>query len=127
VNPHGKNIPGKNRTKNGPTPGKNPDGFYEICVEDICDEFPVMYVGTEEFIVGVSDPEDFFVLEGCVVIKFTEAPGAAPSCKKIGSSNGQAGAVTWHITLPTDPVITAVDLSGNTTVCYDCLVPPPPK
>ena len=127
VNPHGKNIPGENRTKKGDKPGKNPDGFYEICVEDICDEFPVMYVGTEEFIVGESDTEDFFALEGCVVIKFTEAPGAAPSCKKIGSSNGQAGAVTWHITLPTDPVITAVDLSGNTTVCYDCLVPPPPK
>ncbi|MGD8536761.1 MAG: hypothetical protein PVF66_13010, partial [Candidatus Aminicenantes bacterium] len=60
-------------------------------------------------------------------IKFTEAPGASPSMKKIGSANGQAGAVTWHITLPTDPIITVVDDAGNVTVCTDCLVPPPLK
>ena len=60
MNPHGNNISGENRTKKGPKPGKNPDGFYEICWEDICDEAPVLYIGTEEFIVGQSDPDDFF-------------------------------------------------------------------
>jgi len=126
VNPHGNNIPGENRPDKAK--GNNPDGFYKICVTDICDSAPVIYIGTEEFVVGQSNPDDFFIFEdGCVVVKFTEAPGATPSCKSIGSANGQAGAVICHITLPSDPVITATDASGNSSVCTDCLVPPPPK
>ena len=31
-------------------------------------------------------------------IKYTQAPGATPGQKKIGSTTGQAGAVLWHIT-----------------------------
>jgi hypothetical protein len=126
VNPHGNVVPGKNRPDHAK--GNNPDGFYQICVTDICDENPVIYIGTEEFIVGQSDPDDFFRFEdGCIVVKLTEAPGASPSCKSIGSDNGQAGAVCCHITLPSDPFITAVDMSGNTSVCTGCVVPPPPK
>ena len=125
VNPHGNNIPGGNRPDNAK--GKNPDGFYKICVIDICDPTPEIYVGTEEFIAGQSDPDNFFVFEGCVVVKFTEAPGTSPTCKKIGSTNGQAGAVSYHITLPSEPVVTAIDASGNYSICTGCLVPPPPK
>jgi len=126
ANPHGNNIPGENRPDKAK--GNNPDGFYQICVTDICDSAPVIYIGTEEFVVGQSNPDDFFIFEdGCVVVKFTEAPGATPSCKSIGSANGQAGAVSCHITLPSDPVITAIDASGNYSVCTDCLVPPPLK
>lgn len=122
VNPHGKNVPdGKAKGKGK---GVNPDGFYKICVTDDNDPNPQLFVGTED------DPLLFELLEldeeGCIVIKFTEAPGATPSMKKIGSSNGQAGAVTWHITLPGEPVVTAIDASGNEASCT-CLVPPPPK
>jgi hypothetical protein len=100
VNPHGKTVPGEGRDKNGK--GKqnvNPDGFYEILASDICDAEPELYIGTTD------DPDMFGPFDSGIVIKFTEAPGADPSCKKIGSSNGQAGAVTWHITLPADPVV----------------------
>jgi hypothetical protein len=31
-------------------------------------------------------------------VKYTQAPGATPSAKDIGSTNGQAGAVVVHIT-----------------------------
>lgn len=81
---------------------------------------PQIYIGT------ASDPMLFGPFASGIVVKFTEAPGAAPSIKEIGSTTGKAGAVTWHITLLTDPVVTAKDASGNTASCT-CLVPPPPK
>ncbi len=111
VNPHGGTIP----------KGKNPDGFYQLLAVDICDPEPEIFVGVN------SNPNLFGPFPSGTIIKFTEAPGATPSMKKIGSSKGRAGAVTCHITLPSDPVITAVDYTGNVQTCTDCLVPPPLK
>ncbi|MFC1917843.1 PKD domain-containing protein [Chloroflexota bacterium] len=121
VNPHGNIVPGKERGKNGKDkPNVNPDGFYQLLAEDNCDPSPEIYIGTED------DPYMFGPFESGIVIKFTEAPGADPDIKKIGSSNGAADAVTWHITLPSEPIVTVVDAYGNETVCDGCLVPPPP-
>ena len=121
VNPHGKTVPGEKSSGKGK--GSNPDGFYQILALDNCDEAEaiVVYIGTED------NPMMFGPYANGVVVKITEAPGAAPEEKKIGSDKGQAGAVSYHITLPTDPVVTAVDSSGNIATCSDCLVPPPPK
>ena len=126
VNPHGNNVPGKNRGKNGKEKNNvNPDGFYELSFEvsDICDAEPQVWIGTED------DPFLFNITgyaEG-VVIKFTESVDAEPEMKKIGSPpKGGATAVTWHIILPCDPVISVVDFSGNFFSCTTCLVPPPP-
>ena len=55
-------------------------------------------------------------------IKYTQAPGAEPSEKKIGSTNGEAGAVFTHITGTGDAFV----FSGD-GVREPCLVPPPPK
>ena len=55
-------------------------------------------------------------------VKYTEANGAEPSVKKIGSTNGQAGAVDFHITGTGDLVVTSVEGTSVT-----CPVPPPPK
>ncbi len=121
VNPHGNNVPGEKRSDNAKSKAKNPDGFYELCVTDICDPEPkiyVSYIGADPYLFGPFMSGD--------VVKVTEAPGAAPSMKKIGSSNGEAGAVAAHITLPSDPVVYAVDASGNVSTCI-CFVPPPPK
>jgi len=120
VNPHGKNVPGKNRSDNAKDKAKNPDGFYQLFAEDNCDPEPDIFVSCE------ACADAFGPFASGIVVKLTEAPGAAPSCKKIGSSKGQAGAVLWHITLPSDPVIIAIDASGNMDWCR-CLVPPPPK
>lgn len=122
VNPHGNNVPGEKRSDNAKSKARNPDGFYQLFAEDNCDPEPEIYVSY----IG-ADPMLFFgPFDSGIVIKFTEAPGTDPSCKKIGSTNGQAGAVTAHITLPSDPVIIAIDASGNMNRCR-CLVPPPPK
>ena len=59
-------------------------------------------------------------------LKVTEAPGATPSEKKMGSANGQADAIAAHLTLNADPVVVVTDASGNKTTVA-CLVPPPPK
>jgi len=146
VNPHGKNIPpAGSSTMPGPKGGKNEDGFYQLCATDNCtpQEDIAIYVGLVEIDPETGDlipvwvpgwdPDNPQVPPTIVfhhgdVIKVTEAPGAAPSCKKIGSTNGQAGAVRYHITVPTELDIVAVDASDNMAFVLDaCLVPPPPK
>ncbi|MFC1940956.1 hypothetical protein ACFLWL_00880 [Chloroflexota bacterium] len=115
VNPHGKTIPpAGSTTLPGPKGGKNDDGFYKLLTDDICDAEPEIYIaGFGPVPIGT-------------VVKVTEAKGATLSFKKMGSSNGQAGAVSYHIITPTDLVITAIDDSGNIGTGI-LLVPPPPK
>lgn len=103
---------------------QNPDGFYEITVatSDNSDADVAVYIGTAD------DPLMFAVEPGTMVVKFTEAPGAQPEMKKMGAVNGtgRAAAVEYHITLPGDPVISAVDMSGNIVSSQTCYVPPYP-
>jgi hypothetical protein len=111
VNPHGQNTPpAGSTTLPGPKGGQNEDGFYKI---------------------GSSDGSPVTVVTGGVtfgpfpsgsVVKYTQAPGSTPQSKKIGSDNGQAGAVIVHITGPDELVVVSSDGSRQT-----CLVPPPPK
>jgi hypothetical protein len=123
VNPHGKNIPpAGSTTLPGPKGGENEDGFYKLVAKDNCDPAPQIWVSY----VGSTNPQLFGPFSSGIVVKITEARGATPSIKKIGSSAGQAGAVTWHITLPSDALITAIDHAGNSTQEVQ-LVPPPPK
>jgi hypothetical protein len=122
VNPHGKNVPGGKALGKGQ--GVNPDGFYQLFARDNCGEVRLLVscVGCR----GVYPDILPFVLESGVKVKFTEAPGATPSIKKMGSDKGQAGEVKWHITLPSEPVVVAVDAAGNVSR-FLCFVPPPPK
>jgi hypothetical protein len=57
------------------------------------------------------------------VIKYTEANGAEPKVLTIGSTTGEAGAVTVHIFGQGDPAVQSVN-GGAMTICY---VPPKPK
>lgn len=140
VNPHGEKVPpAGSTTPPGSKGGKNEDGFYQLFAEDNCDPEPVILVcywdpeatapdGSDGWWVAVRDKDGNIVrcLSGTVV-KLTEAPGATAIAKKIGSSKGQAGAVAWHITIPNDALVIAIDDAGNIGWCYDCFVPPPPK
>jgi hypothetical protein len=111
VNPHGQNTPpAGSTTLPGPNGGQNEDGFYKIGSD----------VGTDVFVVtgGVT----FGPFPSGSVVKYTQAPGSTPTSKKIGSENGQAGAVITHITGPDELVVRSQD--GRTVTC---LVPPPPK
>ncbi len=111
VNPHGQNVPpAGSTTLPGPNGGQNEDGFYLIGSN----------LGTPVTVVtgGVT----FGPFPSGTVVKYTQAPGASPSEKKIGSENGQAGAVLVHITGPDELVVVSID--GSTTTCF---VPPPPK
>ena len=113
TNPAGKTIP--------PAANQNPDGFYLIGGDDNVDPSPDIYVVDSETgaVFGPYDPD--------TTIKYTEANGATPSEKKIGSANGHAGAVTVHITGQGDALVFALDASGNLSEPVACLVPPPPK
>lgn len=115
VNPNGKKVPpAGSTTLPGTRGGQNEDGFYELLAKDNSG-LPVL-ISVNGF--GLFNSGD--------KIKVTEAPGAIPSQKKIGSTTGQAGAILWHLILNSDPVLTAVDTAGNKTT-VSCLVPPPPK
>jgi len=122
VNPHGKTTPpAGNEDLPGSKGGQNEDGYYELTASDNLDENPKIYVVDSE--TGV----EFGPFETGTKIKYTEANGAEPSMKKIGSNKGQAGAVDWHITGQGDFYTYAVDDSNNISANDTCLVPEPPK
>ena len=76
VNPHGQNTPpAGSTTLPGPNGGQNEDGFYKIGSD----------VGTDVTIVtgGVT----FGPFASGSVVKYTQAPGASPTQKTIGSSS----------------------------------------
>ena len=111
VNPHGANVPpAGSTTLPGPNGGQNEDGFYLIG-SDVHTPVSVLTGGVT-----------FGPFPSGSVVKYTQAPGATPSSKTIGSDNGQAGAVIVHITGPDELVVVSVD--GRRTTCF---VPPPPK
>jgi len=122
VNPHGKNTPPAGKTTlPGPKGGQNEDGFYQLFASDNHDPEPEIYVGTAEH------PYLFGPFESGIVVKITEDALAIPQMEKMGSSQGQAGAVAYHIIVNGDPVLAAVDSSGIVGWNTGCLVPPPPK
>ena len=115
VNPHGKTIPPAGLTPPGTNPngGENPDGFYQVGNTG----------GGDVLVIDLGSGTVFGPFPGGTAIKYTQAPGKTPGSKKIGSTNGQAGAVSVHITGTGDFQI--VPVGGGTT--QTCLVPPPPK
>ena len=115
VNPHGKVIPPAGLTPPGTNPkgGENPDGFYQVGNTG----------GGDVLVIDLGSGTVFGPYPGGTAIKYTQAPGKTPNEKKIGSTNGQAGAVSTHITGTGDFQI--VPVGGGPT--QTCLVPPPPK
>jgi hypothetical protein len=115
VNPHGATIPPAGQTSPGTNPnsGQNPDGFYLIGSSG----------GGDVYVIDTGTGTVFGPYPSGTVIKYTEANGKTPTEIRIGSDNGQAGAVTVHISGQGDPAVQSVS-GGPLTVC---LVPPPPK
>ena len=113
TNPHGANVP--------KATNQNPDGFYQLLSEDNVDPNPQI------FVIDSETGTIFGPYPSGTTIKWTEANGATPSEKKIGSGNGQAGAVTVHLKGQGDALVVAVDASGNVSDAVACLVPPPPR
>jgi len=112
VNPHGETVPpAGSTTLPGPRGGINEDGFYEVGA-----------AGGTDVILSDTDGNVFGTFPSGTVVKYTEAEGATPSVKTIGSDTGQAGAVDFHITGTGDLTVTSVEGTAVT-----CPVPPPPK
>jgi hypothetical protein len=113
VNPHGQTIPpAGSSTLPGPQGGQNEDGFYLISST----------TGVDVIVVDTGSGTEFGPYPSGTVVKYTEANGATPSEKTIGSTNGQAGAVLVHITGTGDMGVRTAD--SGITICF---VPPPPK
>ena len=115
VNPHGAKIPPAGQTPPGTNPnsGQNPDGFYLIGSSD----------GSPVNVIDTGTGTVFGPYPSGTVIKYTEANGKTPTEIKIGSTNGEAGAVAVHISGQGDPAVVPVG-SNTMTICY---VPPKPK
>jgi opacity protein-like surface antigen len=113
VNPHGQNVPpAGSTTQPGSQGGINDDGFYKVGTD----------LGTAVQLQD-TDGNVFGVFPSRTKVKYTEANGAEPSVKKIGSDQGQAGAIDFHIKGTGDLVVVPID--GGTPAT--CPVPPPPK
>lgn len=117
VNPNGNNVPRAGQQ----SPGQNEDGFYGLGGTDALDP------DVEIFVIDTGTGTVFGPFPAGTNIKYTQAPGATPESKPIGSSEGAAGAVAWHITGQGDMAVYAVDDSGNQSDPVSCLVPPPPQ
>jgi hypothetical protein len=115
TNPHGKNVPpAGSTTLPGPKGGQNEDGFYLISSD----------TGVNVFVKDLGSGTVFGPFPSGTKIKYTQAPGGTPSQKKIGSTNGQAGAVKYHITGTGDAFVFPTNEPQHGV---SCLVPPPPK
>jgi hypothetical protein len=115
TNPHGQNVPpAGSTTLPGPRGGQNEDGFYKISSN----------TGVDVFVKDLGSGTIFGPFPSGTKIKYTQAPGATPGSKKIGSTNGQAGAVKYHITGTGDALVYPTGEPNHGALCK---VPPPPK
>ncbi len=117
TNPHGQKIPPAGSTTSpgtNPNSGQNDDGFYLLTDPD---------PGALIFLMDTGSGTIFGPFPSGTEIKYTQAVGATPDSKPIGSTNGEAGAVLAHINGTGDA---AVFSTTNPTLVF-CLVPPPPK
>ena len=105
----------------GPKGGQNEDGFYDLAAKDAVDPAPQI------FAVDEATGTVFGPYPDSTIVKWTQAPGAQPSEKPMGSVRGRAGAVEWHLRGQGDLLVFAVDASGNASKPVVCLVPPLPK
>jgi hypothetical protein len=86
VNPHG-------NAANG-----NGNGFYQLTGTPDDGSAWILVLDTgHDGIAGTDDDTTFGPYESGTGIKYTEA-ASTPKAKKMGSGNGHAGAVAWHIT-----------------------------
>jgi len=115
VNPHGKKQP------QAPGTGQNEDGFYQLNANDGVLNCTVTLQVTDGS--GFVFPGPFLPGDN---IKYTQADGAPQVQKPMGSGNGQAGAIAWHLIGHGDLTLTGTDPSGNQSSAI-CLVPRPPK
>lgn len=119
INPHGNQQP---PAPGGGGQGQNQDGFYQLNAED-----PNLANCTVT--LQVTDG-DGFVFPGPFSpgdnIKYTEDNTLPQEQKTIGSTQGSAGAVVWHLIGHGDLTVTGTDPSGN-SASATCLVPQPPK
>ena len=115
TNPHGQTTPpAGSTTLPGPNGGQNEDGFYLLTTSP---------QAVSIFVVDDGSGTVFGPFPSGTKIKYTQAPGGTPGQKKIGSTNGQAGAVQYHITGTGDAFV----FSSDDPTRVPCLVPPPPK
>ena len=115
TNPHGQTVPpAGSTTLPGPNGGQNEDGFYLLSTDS----------GVDVFVLDTGSGTVFGPFDSETKIKYTQAPGATPGAQKIGSAQGQAGAVQYHITGTGDA---SVYPFGEPDRAVSCLVPPPPK
>ena len=97
------------------SPGQNEDGFYRLNAVDNVDSNPAIYM------IDNGSGTVFGPFTNGTNIKYTQAPGAAPSQKPM------AGGVDWQIKGQGDFAMYALDSTGNQSGNVSCLVPPPPK
>ena len=128
VNPHGKTVPpAGSTTLPGAKGGQNEDGFYLLLASQDKD----LPASPEVWVEDTGSGTLFGPFQTGNRIKYTEANGATPSSKKIGSTAvdnaGKSDAIAAHITGAGDAAVFAIATGGEASAKVFCRVPPPPK
>jgi hypothetical protein len=93
-------------------------GFYVLSAVDVCSADPKIYISDAKG----SGP--FGPFSSGTRLKITQAPGSQPALFPMGSPSGSPGSLILHLRLPSDPVVTALDASSNSTTISCGDVPP---
>jgi hypothetical protein len=116
TNPHGQNIPPAGYTTapgTNPNSGQNDDGFYLLTTNTGAGNV---------FVLDNGSGHVFGPFPAGTKIKYTQNPGGKVEQQNIGSTNGQAGAVLWHLKGKGDAFVFSTD-----NVKVPCRVSPPPR
>jgi hypothetical protein len=110
--------PGGQTVKRGASGGDiSPSGFMRLVAIDAVDPAPVV------FLVDTGSGTVFGPFPSGKDVKYTQAPGAPPSAREMGSDEG-GGLEILHIKGNGDPAVRGKDAAGNESDPLVCAVPP---
>ena len=119
TNPAGKNVPpAGSTTLPGAKGGQNEDGFYQLFARRASGPL------TDVYLRDLGSGTVWGPFPSGTKIKYTQAPGAEPSIKKMGGPNS---AVQWHVKGQGDLEAFAYSGLRIHMASVRCNVPPPPK
>ncbi len=130
VNPHGKTVPpAGSTTLPGAKGGQNEDGFYLLLASQ--DKDKDLLGSPRVWVEDTGSGKVFGPFKSGNRIKYTEANGATPNSKNIGSvaagNAGQSDAIAAHITGTGDAAVFATAADDEASAKVFCRVPPPLK
>jgi hypothetical protein len=97
--------------------GLSPSGFMKLVATDAVDPAPLV------FLLDTGSGTIWGPFPSGMAVKYTQAPGATPGAKEMGSDEG-GGIEILHVRGKGDPAVRGKDAVGNESAPLVCPVPP---